>query len=246
MATTVASSRSQRNLGIGVVAAGIALALVALFVPLWGFTFQISIGGGGSGSADLYTYLDGQYTVVSSSNSTKLSCPLSGGNASQCDSLNATARFYGALESLVVGGVVAAVLGIGLVLWRAPDGPTVARRERWGFVATLLAGALVIGAAVGLAVVQPYVFSLDSPPNSNSPFGELPSWCHHGPDATFWAGCTSTGNEFIKWGPGVGWFLLLVAGVLLLLGAFFLRTRVSAVPVPAAARAARPTAARPQ
>jgi hypothetical protein len=198
--------------------AGVILSLVALFVPVWTFTAQVPTEDG-SESFELITYLTGQYSFSSSANTNKTTCPLAGGNYSKCDSLNATARLYEAMEVLVIGGAFLGVAGLVLAVRAKPTNQNRPASLRMGWVTALVGSLLIVAAAIGIAAGQPGAFSADSPPGANSPFGELPSWCPHGPDSTFWAGCNSGPTEFIKWQPGVGWFFLVVGGVVVLTSA---------------------------
>jgi hypothetical protein len=216
-----------RALPVTLCAVGTVLVVAAFFVPLWEFSASLPNAQGGSESFEIITYLSGHYAHSSSANTTLAACPLTGGNYSKCASLNATARYYDVLEGLVVGGVILGVVGLVLALRRPPmAGNRPAFRHGW--VLALVGSLLILSAGIGLAVVQPTVFSQDSPAGSNTPFGAIPNWCSHNPDNSFWAGCTSGSHEFEKWAPGVGWSFLLLAGVLILIGALLAR-RVSSV-----------------
>jgi hypothetical protein len=214
----VAMSR-RRASASALVILGVATAVLALFVPFWGISLSLN-NDGATSSAALRTYLTGDYSFSTSTNTTVVTCPLSGGNASHCESLNATAHLYEAMGGQVVSGVVLGVVGLALNT-RAPSSTSPAtRKPRWGTILAAVGAAVILAAAVGAVFGQPAAFSADTPKGeTGSPFGSLPSWCNHGPDTTFWAGCTATGpTEFIKWGPGLGWFLLLESGAVILAG----------------------------
>jgi hypothetical protein len=200
-------------------AVGTVLVAAAFFVPLWEFSASLPNNQGGSVSFEIITYVSGHYAHSSSTNSTLATCPLAGGNRSQCASLNATAGYYGITEGLVVGGVALGVGGLALSLGRRPQEGN-PRRFRAGWILAVIGSLLILSAAIALPVVQPMVFSADSPAGANTPFGAIPNWCPHNPDNSYWAGCTESGDHnFEKWAPGVGWAFLLLAGVLVLLGA---------------------------
>jgi len=165
-------------------AVGVILLVAAFFVPLWEFAASLPNHQGGSESFEIITYLSGDYAHSSSANTTLATCPLAGGNYSKCASLNSTASYYGITGDLVVGGVALGIVGIVLALRPPPPGGN-RPRFRWGWILALVASILILSAALGIVVVQPMVFSADSPTGSNTPWGAIPNWCSHNPDNSF-------------------------------------------------------------
>jgi hypothetical protein len=218
---------SSRTIPTLLLVAAVLLTLASLFVPLWQFTAKLNNGTGGTASIDFSIFLDGHYFVVASTGQNSTSCPIAGGNATRCDSLNATARLYGAVEGSTLAGAGVCVLGFLLGMLR----PRGSRKRNWAWIVVIVGAIMLLAGAASVAALQPSVFSADTPSGEGvhgSPFGELPGWCSHSPDNSFWAGCTSTGpTDFIKWAPGIGWFFLLLGGVLAVLGGLFLRTVVA-------------------
>ena len=207
----------RRRLAYGVIAAALAIAFVGLLLPVWGITASQVASNGSTQTATLDTYLFGRYTTTATgSNST--TCPLSGGNASQCVSLPTTARFYEVLEVLSVSALMVGVISIGLALGDRLPARRRARVARLGWVFALMMAIILLSVVFGVAFLQPEAFAADAPPGPNmTAFGPASDFCGNGhtPDDSFWAGCISATNSgsSIKWGPGVGWFLSLLAGV---------------------------------
>jgi hypothetical protein len=101
---------------------------------------------------------------------------------------------------LVLGAVVAG-LGLQLTLNRRPMKVAIARFVPFLAIA---AGVLLLAAPLVLMVGQPYTFTMDS-----VTFGCSPA----GPAQSFWSAC---GNN--EWGPDLGWFFSVGAGIALIIG----------------------------
>jgi hypothetical protein len=145
--------------------------------------------------------------------------------------LNETATLYESAFALVAVGIAA---GVATGAW------TILRPHRTRACALLLSCALVatVLASALLAVVQPITTRSDVASFiPNTAWNPAPS-----PESSFWGSCAAgSGNGVCAsgwssaWGPDVGWYLITVAGVLLIGAAFqfWRRTRPIAVPVAA-------------
>lgn len=194
-----------------------ALAIVAVIllgVSLGVAWFQISTSttnGSYSYSGTTTLYLGSQFQQTST---TSTSYGTTGGSATltYAGHYNATGSLYGAVQILVVVGLVASI-GAVAGLFLAP------RRglgwDRSALILILLASLIILLVPIVVAADQPGAFASDV---GTRYAGASPS-----PTTAFYGSCANSacgssgagGNAAISWGPSAGWFLAWPAMVLL-------------------------------
>jgi hypothetical protein len=134
-----------------------------------------------------------------------------------------TAELYGVVLLLLVGALAAAIAATVLQV-RNPERSR--RRTRGGVAIGAVGSVLALATALALFYLEPWAFGQDT--------GEGPPWAS--PSSSFigscssYANCTSSvGGAYGTWGPAIGWYLAVIAGVLLagsaLLAAYRARSR---------------------
>jgi hypothetical protein len=218
--------------GAAIVLVAAILMLVALFTP-W-YMEQVSFHGA--------TETLNAYPGMPSTNGT-IQYTCSGlPSGVQCPSQTSyTAEKFNNTGTIAEAGfyliIVSFVLGfIGAVLGFASG----KNARRAGPARTLAIVALVVAiAAVGMfAVALPTAIGQDSPGHTGT-----------GPWSSFFGSSNATGMGFpggtLTWGPGIGWYLAIVAFVLFLVGMFVLRRAMKEPAEPVAAAPAPTTSMAP-
>jgi len=215
----MADAKVGRLIAAVIILVGAVLLIAALFTP-W-YTYEIS-GHGVSETANLYL------GIPSTSGTVQYSCsgvPFCQSQTSYSQAnLNNTGTIAEAAFFLLIGGlvlgIIAAVLGVA--------SQRSSRRAAPAVMLAVVALILVIAAPGLFAAVLPGAFGNDTPGGhpANGPWNSF-----FGSSSTTFFDVTAT----TTWGPAIGWYLSIVAFVLLLVGAILLARSPGGLPQPATA-----------
>ena len=194
--------------------------LVGSLLPSW-WTFSIQEPNG-EASLTYNFLLGGQYTATCTSG-TECASSATGTLAYSSHGLGAIGSLYGGLGAVVIAALALAAVACAAALagtlgyWRGR------RPLLLGTVFGILALLLILSAVISIVALQPSAFSQSA--------GGLASTAAPSPATSFWGACsgggagngacsTSPGSGSItaSWGAGVGWYLGLLAAVLLAVG----------------------------
>jgi hypothetical protein len=204
---------------VGVVLVGVSLGVGWYTIGLSGTEDGFSVST--SSSINLFQCV----TTTASANgqsSTSSSC--------NTNSSSHTAQLYDATLGIVIGGVAVGALALVMVLL------TTFMRRPWGklmtmlpFILALVGGILCIAAPIALMAGQPGAMAADANCGNNC----------QGPESSFFGSATISGVSE-TWGAGIGWYLAIAAGAVLIVGAIFimLANKKKAASAPMAAPAA--------
>lgn len=127
------------------------------------------------------------------------------------------AGLYDAVGAIAVGGIIAGVAGIAISL------TGIRTRSKLVSLLALLAIVLTLSAPIVLLAAQPGVLSAQGAPGGSS--GNPSTGAS--PRTSFFGSCSGTScgsaltpgqTESADWGPGLGWYLALMAAIPLILG----------------------------
>ncbi|MGP8071676.1 MAG: hypothetical protein ACLPZM_00900 [Thermoplasmata archaeon] len=128
------------------------------------------------------------------------------------------ADLYTVAWCLLVAGILLSLLAFVFALIGAAGRPTALLT----WILSITGAGIAILAPLTVLAFQPHAYSLDYN-FSNPPIGYFPCGAPGGSVCTSFFGSTSTGAGNENWGAGLGWYVALSAGVLLLLGALVSR-----------------------
>jgi hypothetical protein len=195
----------------------VALLVGALVAPWWSETEDWS----GQNLTQSFSPITGVSGTCSVSCSAIL-FPLSGQHSFATIGLNRTGTLYLVAWSLAAAALAFAALEIvaHLVLRRRGPSP---RRDRVRSLLLVVAVAAVAAAAVLPPLLQPTMMAADTEA-ATTPGGNV--WMPSpSPETSFWGGCSgsahaglcASGAQSAAWGPSAGWYLLVLAVILLTL-----------------------------
>jgi hypothetical protein len=191
--------------GAGLLIVG-AILLVATFALSW-YTISASLNGS-SFAIDFHPN-----QVVASGGGISVTASYAGSPLN----LNNTGNLYTAVEGLIVGGLIVGLLG-GILGLLTPSRPNL---RKGAVVLGVLALIFAIAGPLMLAAAQPGALASDAQPGSGGGGGIVPTNSSIGPGATF-SGSASANGGSISWGPAIGFYLAIVAGVISLIGSLML------------------------
>jgi len=226
----MAVAKRGRLIGAVVVLVGALLLIVSAFTPWYMEQFS---GHGITVTANAYP------GIPSSNGTIQYSCsglPTGAKCLDQTSYTNARLNNTGNLAEagffLAIGGFVLALLGA-VLGFMSRSNP---RRAGSAFALSLVAMLIAIAAVGMFAAALPGAQANDTPGHTGS-----------GPWSSFIGSANSTGvfgapiSGNFTWGPGIGWYLALVAFVILLIGAILIfRSRRDPEPAPATVPAPAP------
>ncbi len=196
----------------GLVGAGFALALVALWTPWWGETAT------GTGTSVTFNFLAGtQLMAVCTSGCdgvTSLTAAYSSFN------LNNVGALYTAILGALIVAIVLAAACAAFVALGAFGYPMRSRHFRWVGALGVPSAFVLVGLAIGTSISQPTLLGRDTGSTLNECLSGVANPC-----SSFWGSASNNGAS-ITWGAGVGWYAALGACVVLLAGTIlYLSTR---------------------
>lgn len=214
-----------RMIGGALAIVGGIVLLVAIALPWYAITASGSeslgaLGGSYSISTTENDLPGSSYTVTASCSGSSTYCSavsaISETKTYSSSNATNTGNLYGAIEGLLIGGGILAILGAILAFVG-----TGTRSKLMTPALILVVLGLVLGfAAAGyLAADSVSAYKADShglPSNGTGPFASFSGSCSEGTSGCF-GGFGGGGNGTATWGPTTGWYLAWVGGVILLI-----------------------------
>lgn len=203
--------------GAAIVLVGAILLIAALFTPWYMEQFSAS---GASTTLNAYPGIpssSGTIQYTCSGLPSGASCP--GSTSYSAKNLTNTGNIAEAGYFLIIVGLVLGLIGA-ILGFTSRNNPS---RARPAMTMAIVAMILAIAAVGAFAAALPSAIGSDTPGHSGT-----------GPWSSFY-GSTSLGGGTLTWGPGIGWYLAIVAFVLLLVGMIVLARARREPPAPAVA-----------
>lgn len=214
-------SKKGRTVGSVIVLVGAILLIAALFTPWYMEQFSNS---GATQTLNAYPGIPSSSGTIQYTCSGVPSCP--GSTSYSAKNLTNAGNIAEAGYFLIIVGVVLGLIGA-ILGFTSRDNPS---RARPAMTMAIVAMILAIAAVGAYAAALPSAIGSDTPGHSGT-----------GPWSSFY-GSTSLGGGTLSWGPGIGWYLAIVAFVLLLVGMIVLaRARKDPSEPASVAPAAPPT-----
>jgi hypothetical protein len=185
------------------------LLLVSVFLGWYVTTFSGS--NDGVSVSESATFVPGQTVTYSFSCSGSFACPASNQTTYSNLGLNQTGKLYLTTEILLILGFIVGIIGA-IVLFVARAG--LRARRSIGMALVVLGLIVAIATPTMLLALQPNALHTDSFTNGANSTSS--------PATSFFGSCSGSacglsGNTFNAsetWGPGIGWYLAIVAFVL--------------------------------
>ena len=199
---------------------GAVLLIAALFVGWYQETVSFNVSGfSGTNTGDFYITNKVVTTSTSGGNTNTVTKSYSDAG------LNKTGQLAGAIEGIVIAGII---LGfIGAILGFGSRG-----RQSWvrpAMALLVLALLLSIVAPIGMLALQPSAVKSDS--NSSLTNGQSGPWNSFFGSCSAGSSCAAGSGGSFTWGPYVGWYLSIVAFVLFLIALIVLSGARKAPPM---------------
>jgi hypothetical protein len=212
-------AKRGRMVGAAIVLVGAILLIAALFTPWYMEQFSNS---GNTETMYAYPGIPTSSGTIQYTCSGISSCP--GSTSYSAHNLTNSGNIAEAGYFLIIGGLVLGLIGA-ILGFTSGNNP---RRARPAMTLALVGGILAIAAVGAFVAALPSAIGSDTPGHTGT-----------GPWSSFF-GSTSLGGGTLTWGPGIGWYLGIVAFVVLLVGMIVLARARKDPSVPAAAAPAVP------
>lgn len=217
--TTSLGGRRGALIGPCLAAVALVAAIAAGLLPWWSYSSSWESIPPQVSTRTLYVAGFMQF-VQTAPNAWSYVCTFGGSSSNPqdyCAPLSSTNTLYTASYLLVLLAVLLLATTLGLTVMARPLGPGSRVRAALSAVLPATAGTSVLGAALAIGTGQPGAFWSDSTGYPSGNFGG--DWTCGSSPLTSFAGSCSAVNIHFQWGPSVGWYLALAAGILALLAA---------------------------
>jgi len=198
---------------VALLVAAVALAGAGSVLPWW--SYASAWWGTPPDIGDSTLTLNGEAHFASGTFETDRSCALAAaspeGRVAVCPSLPATGGLYRTAYLLVLLGLVALVVAVVVAARGASAERLAPYSDRVAGLLSSAGGLSLIAATILVANGQGPAIAADNSAYRQDNFGV--DWtCGSSPISTFAGRCDALHISFV-WGPGVGWYLCLIAGL---------------------------------